>query len=82
MRCAAGKAVPEVTSFTPGEDAAMDALNGKDGFATSRLKTYNTDRNNPNKPKVRPQLHTHAPQRGRLPPCPFGGWPPSTVHHT
>lgn len=49
----AGKAVPEVTTFTPGEDAALEALSGKDGFATARLKAYNTDRNNPNKPKVR-----------------------------
>lgn len=47
-----GKAVPEVTTFTPGEDAALEALSGKDGFATARLKAYNTDRNNPNKPKA------------------------------
>lgn len=51
----------------------MDALNGKEGFATARLKTYNTDRNNPNKPKVRPLHHTHALHHGRRPPSPRGG---------
>eukprot|EP00892_Ulva_mutabilis_P009234 jgi/Ulvmu1/6683/UM030_0014.1 len=47
-----GKAVPEVSEFAPGEDAARAALTGKDGFVTARLKGYNKGRNDPNKPKA------------------------------
>lgn len=39
----------------------MEALTGRDGFASARLKTYHTDRNNPNKPKVRPPCAAHTP---------------------
>ena len=46
--------MPEVHEFVPGEAAALDALTGKAGFVTARLKGYKAGRNNPNKPKVRP----------------------------
>ncbi|KAL5728051.1 deoxyribodipyrimidine photo-lyase [Ranunculus cassubicifolius] len=57
-----GAEVPELGWCEPGESAAMDVLMGtKDGFLTKRLKTYNTDRNNPLKPKalsgLSPYLH-------------------------
>ncbi|DBA93622.1 hypothetical protein WJX82_009822 [Trebouxia sp. C0006] len=48
-----GTDVPEVPWFKPGEDAAYDALSGKEGFLTpERLKTYNDMRNDPCSPKA------------------------------
>ncbi|XP_078448030.1 photolyase 1 [Wolffia australiana] len=57
-----GSAVPEVAWCEPGERAAMEVLMGNsEGFLTKRLKNYNTDRNNPLKPKalsgLSPYLH-------------------------
>lgn len=57
-----GIEVPEIDWCEPGEDAAMEVLNGsKDGFLTKRLKNYATDRNNPLKPRalsgLSPYLH-------------------------
>ncbi|XP_010918316.2 deoxyribodipyrimidine photo-lyase isoform X1 [Elaeis guineensis] len=54
--------VPEIEWCEPGEDAAMEVLMGsKDGFLTRRLKNYETDRNDPLKPKglsgLSPYLH-------------------------
>nr|GLL49278.1 deoxyribodipyrimidine photo-lyase [Ipomoea trifida] len=57
-----GAEVPELEWCEPGEDAAMEVLMGsKNGFLTTRLKSYSTDRNNPLKPKalsgLSPYLH-------------------------
>ncbi|XP_026380390.1 deoxyribodipyrimidine photo-lyase-like [Papaver somniferum] len=58
-----GAEVPEIEWCEPGEVAAMEALHGaKNGFlSTTRLKNYNTDRNNPLKPRglsgLSPYLH-------------------------
>ncbi|WOL09670.1 deoxyribodipyrimidine photo-lyase [Canna indica] len=54
--------VPEIGWCEPGEEAAMEALMGsKDGFLTKRLKSYESDRNDPLKPKalsgLSPYLH-------------------------
>lgn len=54
--------VPEIEWCEPGEDAAMEVLMGsKDGFLTRRVKKYETDRNDPLKPKglsgLSPYLH-------------------------
>lgn len=57
-----GAEVPEIVWCEPGEHAALEALKGTtDGFLTTRLKNYSTDRNNPSKPKglsgLSPYLH-------------------------
>ncbi|KAK3041036.1 hypothetical protein RJ639_026833 [Escallonia herrerae] len=57
-----GAEVPEINWCEPGEDAALEALMGaKNGFLTTRLKNYSSDRNNPLKPKglsgLSPYLH-------------------------
>ncbi|KAL3498714.1 hypothetical protein ACH5RR_041446 [Cinchona calisaya] len=57
-----GAEVPEIDWCEPGEDAAIEVLMGsKNGFLTTRLKNYSTDRNNPLKPKalsgLSPYLH-------------------------
>ncbi|KAL8137120.1 hypothetical protein V2J09_003121 [Rumex salicifolius] len=57
-----GAEVPEVEWCEPGEAAAIEVLTGSsNGFLTKRLKTYNTDRNDPSKPKalsgISPYLH-------------------------
>ncbi|KAL4188018.1 hypothetical protein AMTRI_Chr09g42030 [Amborella trichopoda] len=57
-----GGAVPEVHWIEPGERAALDMLMGsKNGFLSTRLKNYSTDRNNPSRPKglscLSPYLH-------------------------
>ncbi|OVA07673.1 DNA photolyase [Macleaya cordata] len=57
-----GAEVPELEWCEPGEVAAMEVLLGsKNGFLSMRLKNYNTDRNNPLKPKglsgLSPYLH-------------------------
>lgn len=54
--------VPEIGWCEPGEAAAMEVLKGsKEGFLTSRLKSYESDRNDPVKPKgvsgLSPYLH-------------------------
>jgi deoxyribodipyrimidine photolyase len=51
---AAGKDVPEVTLFAPGEDAGREMLVGsKNGFLTKRLKGYAKNRNDPGSPEAR-----------------------------
>lgn len=57
-----GAEVPEIEWCEPGENAALDTLMGvKNGFLTTRLKSYSKDRNNPLKPKglsgISPYLH-------------------------
>ncbi|KAK3038495.1 hypothetical protein RJ639_029793 [Escallonia herrerae] len=57
-----GAEVPEINWCEPGELAALEALMGtKNGFLTTRLKNYSSDRNNPLKPKglsgLSPYLH-------------------------
>ncbi|KAK2979666.1 hypothetical protein RJ640_027246 [Escallonia rubra] len=57
-----GAEVPEINWCEPGEHAALEALMGtKNGFLTTRLKNYSSDRNNPLKPKglsgLSPYLH-------------------------
>ncbi|XP_077235521.1 photolyase 1 [Tasmannia lanceolata] len=57
-----GAEVPELGWCESGELAAMEVLLGsKNGFLTSRLKNYSSDRNNPLKPKalsgLSPYLH-------------------------
>ncbi|XP_075505785.1 deoxyribodipyrimidine photo-lyase [Primulina tabacum] len=57
-----GAEVPELEWCDPGEEAALEVLMGKkNGFLTTRLKNYNSDRNNPLKPKglsgLSPYLH-------------------------
>ncbi|CAI9093833.1 OLC1v1029417C1 [Oldenlandia corymbosa var. corymbosa] len=57
-----GAEVPEIQWCEPGEDAALEVLLGhKNGFLTTRLKNYSTDRTNPSKPKglsgLSPYLH-------------------------
>ncbi|CAI9093832.1 OLC1v1029416C1 [Oldenlandia corymbosa var. corymbosa] len=57
-----GAEVPEIQWCEPGEDAALEVLMGhKNGFLTTRLRNYSTDRNNPLKPKglsgLSPYLH-------------------------
>ncbi|KAL6004825.1 hypothetical protein ACLOJK_005381 [Asimina triloba] len=57
-----GADVPELEWCKPGEHAAMEVLMGSsDGFLTTRLKNYASDRNNPLKPKalsrLSPYLH-------------------------
>uniref|UniRef100_A0A1D1ZTS8 Deoxyribodipyrimidine photo-lyase n=2 Tax=Auxenochlorella protothecoides TaxID=3075 RepID=A0A1D1ZTS8_AUXPR len=48
-----GRAVPEITWCTPGEDAAWQALCGKGGFLTDqRLKKYKSFRNDPAIPEA------------------------------
>ncbi|URD78308.1 FAD binding domain of DNA photolyase [Musa troglodytarum] len=54
--------VPEIGWCEPGEEAAMEALMGrKDGFLTKTLKLYDSDRNDPVKPRalsgLSPYLH-------------------------
>uniref|UniRef100_A0A0D9XI42 Deoxyribodipyrimidine photo-lyase n=1 Tax=Leersia perrieri TaxID=77586 RepID=A0A0D9XI42_9ORYZ len=54
--------VPEIDWCEPGEEAAMEALLGsKDGFLMKRIKSYETDRNDPTKPRalsgLSPYLH-------------------------
>nr|CAD1835540.1 unnamed protein product [Ananas comosus var. bracteatus] len=54
--------VPEITWCEPGEDAAMETLLGtNDGFLTKRIRNYDTDRNDPTKPRglsgLSPYLH-------------------------
>ncbi|XP_020094541.1 deoxyribodipyrimidine photo-lyase isoform X2 [Ananas comosus] len=53
---------PEITWCEPGEDAAMETLLGtNDGFLTKRIRNYDTDRNDPTKPRglsgLSPYLH-------------------------
>ncbi|GAA0149175.1 lyase [Lithospermum erythrorhizon] len=57
-----GAEVPELEWCIPGEVAAMEVLMGLEkGFLTRRLRNYNTERNNPMKPKslsgLSPYLH-------------------------
>ncbi|KAG9445395.1 hypothetical protein H6P81_016735 [Aristolochia fimbriata] len=57
-----GSEVPELQWCEAGEVAAKEVLMGsKDGFLTTRLRHYSTDRNNPLKPKalsgLSPYLH-------------------------
>lgn len=57
-----GAEVPEIEWCEPGEHAALETLMGKrNGFLTTRLNNYSTDRNNPLKPKglsgISPYLH-------------------------
>ncbi|KAH7687060.1 DNA photolyase class 2 protein [Dioscorea alata] len=57
-----GEDVPEIRWCEPGEEGAMEVLKGsKDGFFTKRLKNYESDRNDPLKPKglsgLSPYLH-------------------------
>ncbi|CAA7391724.1 unnamed protein product [Spirodela intermedia] len=57
-----GGEVPEVAWCEPGERAAMEVLMGSsEGFLTRRLRSYDSDRNNPLKPKalsgLSPYLH-------------------------
>lgn len=57
-----GAEVPEIEWCEPGEAAGLEMLMGnKNGFLTTRLKNYSTDRNNPLKPKglscLSPYLH-------------------------
>ncbi len=54
--------VPEIDWCEPGEEAAIEALlSSKDGFLTKRIKSYETDRNDPTKPRalsgLSPYLH-------------------------
>ncbi|GJM91730.1 hypothetical protein PR202_ga08137 [Eleusine coracana subsp. coracana] len=54
--------VPEIDWCEPGEAAAMEALLGsKDGFLTKRMKSYESGRNDPTKPRalscLSPYLH-------------------------
>lgn len=70
---ARGAAVPEVTWLDPGEDAAMEALNGPKGFLSkARLAKYSDKRNDPSIPDalsgLSPYLHFGqlAPQRAAL----------------
>lgn len=49
----AGKEVPEISGFTPGEAAAHKVLTGKGGFLPDRLKGYKNNRNDPCQPQVR-----------------------------
>ncbi|XP_042375891.1 deoxyribodipyrimidine photo-lyase-like [Zingiber officinale] len=54
--------VPEINWCEPGEEAATEMLMGsKDGFLTKRLKSYDSDRNDPVKPRalsgLSPYLH-------------------------
>ncbi|XP_015697109.2 deoxyribodipyrimidine photo-lyase [Oryza brachyantha] len=60
--CSEAENVPEIDWCEPGEEAAMEALLGsKDGFLTMRIKSYETDRNDPTKPRalsdLSPYLH-------------------------
>ncbi|XP_039123153.1 deoxyribodipyrimidine photo-lyase isoform X3 [Dioscorea cayenensis subsp. rotundata] len=57
-----GEDVPEIRWCEPGEAGAMEVLKGsKGGFLTKRLKNYESDRNDPLKPKglsgLSPYLH-------------------------
>lgn len=57
-----GEDVPEIRWCEPGEEGAMEVLKGsKGGFLTKRLKNYESDRNDPLKPKglsgLSPYLH-------------------------
>ncbi|KAL3834873.1 hypothetical protein ACJIZ3_009609 [Penstemon smallii] len=57
-----GAEVPELEWCEPGEQAGLEVLIGnKNGFLTTRLKNYSSDRNNPLKPKglsgLSPYLH-------------------------
>ncbi|KAL4592809.1 hypothetical protein LXL04_005814 [Taraxacum kok-saghyz] len=57
-----GAEVPEIDWCKPGEIAGLETLIGnKNGFLTTRLKNYATDRNNPLKPEglsgLSPYLH-------------------------
>ncbi|KAL8539676.1 hypothetical protein ACS0TY_001331 [Phlomoides rotata] len=57
-----GAEVPELEWCEPGEEAALEVLLGnKNGFLKARLKNYDSDRNNPLKPKalsgLSPYLH-------------------------
>ncbi|KAM0873511.1 hypothetical protein ACQ4PT_038020 [Festuca glaucescens] len=60
--CREAEDVPEIDWCEPGEAAAMEMLLGsKDGFLVKRIKSYDTDRNYPTKPKalsgLSPYLH-------------------------
>lgn len=60
--CSEAENVPEIDWCEPGEAAAMEALLGSmDGFLTKRIKSYDTDRNDPTKPRalsdLSPYLH-------------------------
>ncbi|XP_047043085.1 deoxyribodipyrimidine photo-lyase-like [Lolium rigidum] len=60
--CREAEDVPEIDWCEPGEAAAMEALLGsQDGFLEKRVKSYDTDRNYPTKPKalsgLSPYLH-------------------------
>ncbi|EEC66611.1 hypothetical protein OsI_32845 [Oryza sativa Indica Group] len=60
--CSEAENVPEIDWCEPGEEAAIEALLGsKDGFLTKRIKSYETDRNDPTKPRalsgLSPYLH-------------------------
>ncbi|KAL6890542.1 hypothetical protein ACP4OV_008797 [Aristida adscensionis] len=60
--CSEAENVPEIDWCEPGEGAAMEALLGsKNGFLTKRIKCYDTDRNDPTKPRalscLSPYLH-------------------------
>jgi deoxyribodipyrimidine photo-lyase len=70
---ARGAAVPEVSWIQPGEDAAMAALSGPQGFLTkARLTKYSDKRNDPSIPDalsgLSPYFHFGqlAPQRAAL----------------
>jgi deoxyribodipyrimidine photo-lyase len=70
---ARGAAVPEVSWIKPGEDAAMEALSGPQGFLTkARLAKYSDKRNDPSIPDalsgLSPYLHFGqlSPQRAAL----------------
>jgi deoxyribodipyrimidine photo-lyase len=54
--------VAEIDWCEPGEDTAMETLQGsKEGFLTKKIKGYHSDRNDPTKPKglsgLSPYLH-------------------------
>ncbi|XP_062205426.1 deoxyribodipyrimidine photo-lyase [Phragmites australis] len=60
--CSEAENVPEIDWCEPGEVAAKEVLLGsKDGFLTKRIKSYDTDRNDPTKPRalscLSPYLH-------------------------
>ncbi|KAF0929995.1 hypothetical protein E2562_027184 [Oryza meyeriana var. granulata] len=60
--CSEADNVKEIDWCEPGEEAAMEALLGsKDGFLTKRIKSYETDRNDPTKARalsgLSPYLH-------------------------
>ncbi|XP_012087092.1 deoxyribodipyrimidine photo-lyase isoform X3 [Jatropha curcas] len=81
-----GADVPEIEWCMPGEEGASEVLMGsKDGFLTTRLKNYSTDRNNPLKPKglsgLSPYLHFGqiSAQRCALEACKVRNHSPQSV---